>query len=193
MRKWCAILATGVLFALPLCAQQKDTGAASSSNSKSETVVATPASARDFSIAPASPSLFAMPAAAKPADIFSDWANNPWNRNAWGQLTPKFEVAGLFSYIDFRPGATNNFNNMGGTGSFAYNANKWLGLVTESLGAYSFKRDIYTLPTGATQQVLTTIKGTQQTYLFGPRLNLRQLRSFRALRGSSVWRRPRRL
>jgi len=179
MRKWCATLAVGVLFALPLCAQQKDTGTASSSNSKSETVVATPASARDFSIAPASPSLFAMPAAAaaKPADIFSDWANNPWNRNAWGLLTPRFEVAGLFSYINFQPGAENNFNNTGGTGSFAYNANKWLGLVGE-FGAYSFRRDIYVLPSGATQQVLTTIKGTQQTYLFGPRLNWRRFDHF---------------
>jgi Outer membrane protein beta-barrel domain/Bacterial Ig domain len=179
MRKWCAILATGVLFALPLCAQQKDTGTASNSNPNSESNVATPASARDFSIAPASPSLFAMPAAAagKPADIFSDWANNPWNRNAWGQLTPKFEVAGLFSYINFQPGAENNFNNMGGTGSFAYNANKWIGLVGE-FGAYSFKRDIYILPSGATQQVLVTTKGNQQTYLFGPRLNLRRFDHF---------------
>lgn len=177
MRKWCAIVAMGVLFALPLCAQQKDAGTASKSNGTSEKAVATPASERDFSIAPASSSLFAMPAAGKPADIYSDWANNPWNRHAWGLLTPEFEIAGLFSYINFMPGAENNFNNYGATGSFAYNANKWLGLVAE-FGGYRFSRDIYVLPPGATQQVLASIKGNQQTYLFGPRLNWRRFNYF---------------
>jgi hypothetical protein len=179
MRKWCATLAMGVLLALPLCAQQKDAGTVSKSNGTSENAVATPASVRDFSIAPASPSLFAMPAAAagKPADIFSDWANNPWNRHAWGLLTPKLEVAGLFSYLNFMPGAENNFNNYGATGSLAYNANKWFGLVAE-IGGYRFSRDIYVLPSGATQQVLATIRGNQQTFLFGPRLNWRRFNYF---------------
>ncbi len=178
MRIWCATLAVGALLALPICAQQKDTSTASKSKDTSATAAA-PAAASDFSIAPASPTLFALPKAAapKPADIFSDWANNPWNRGAWGLLTPKFEVAGLFSYINFEPGAENNFNNMGGTGSFALNANKWFGIVGE-FGAYSFRRNIYTLPTGATQEVLTNIKGTQQTYLFGPRLNWRRFDHF---------------
>jgi len=179
MRKWCATLAMGALLALPLCAQQKDTGTASNSNANSENAVAAPASARDFSIAPASPRLFAMPAAAagKPADIFSDWANNPWNRNAWGLLTPRFEVAGMYSYINFMPGPENNFNNYGGTGSFTFNVNKWVGLVGE-FGGYSFRRGIYELPPGATQQVLTTTKGEQQTFLFGPRLNWRRFDHF---------------
>ncbi len=179
MGKWCATLAMGALLALPLCAQQKDTGTANNSNTNSENAVAAPASERDFGIAPASPSLFAMPAAAagKPADIFSDWANNPWNRHAWGLLTPQFEVAGLFSYINFEPGAGSNFNNYGGTGSFAVNANKWLGIVGE-FGAYKFKRDIYILPPGATQEVLTSIQGTQQTFMFGPRLNWRRFDHF---------------
>jgi len=177
MRKWCAIVAMSVLLALPLCAQQKDAGTASKSNGTSGNAVATPASERDFSIAPASSSLFAMPAAGKPADIFSDWDNNPWNRHAWGLLTPEFEIAGLVSYINFMPGAENNFNNYGATGSFAYNANKWLGLVAE-FGGYRFSRDIYVLPPGATQQVLASIKGNQQTYLFGPRLNWRRFDYF---------------
>src|ERR1700756_1764257 len=87
MRKWYAIVAMGALFALPLCAQQKDADNAAS-NKTAESTNAVPAG--DFSIAPASPSLFAMPApAAKPADVFSDWSNNPWNRHAWGQLTPR--------------------------------------------------------------------------------------------------------
>ncbi len=180
MQKWCAIVAMGILFALPLCAQQKDASTASKSTRTTDNAVATPASDRDFSIAPSSPSLFAMPApaAAKPADIFSDWANNAWNRHAWGLLTPKFEIAGLFSFINFAPGSDiHNFNNYGATGSFAYNANRWFGLVAE-LGGYRFSRDILYLPAGATQTVPATIKGNQQTYLFGPRLNWRRFNYF---------------
>jgi len=164
MRKWCAIVAMGALIALPLCAQQKDATKATSSKS-TESTNAVPAG--DFRIAPASPSLFAMPApAARPADVFSDWSNNPWNRHAWGQLTPRFEVAGMFSYINFDPGSYRNFNELGATGSFTYNANRWLGIVGE-VGGYRFDR-----------QVSGTISGNMQTYLFGPRLNLRRFDHF---------------
>ena len=154
----------GALIALPLCAQQKDATKATSSKS-TESTNAVPAG--DFRIAPASPSLFAMPApAARPADVFSDWSNNPWNRHAWGQLTPRFEVAGMFSYINFDPGSFRNFNELGATGSFTYNANRWLGIVGE-VGGYRFDR-----------QVSGTISGNMQTYLFGPRLNLRRFDHF---------------
>jgi hypothetical protein len=173
MRKWCATLAMGALFALPLCAQQKDAGTATTSSETSDNAV--PAKS-DFSIAPASSSLFAMPAApaAKP-DIFSDWANNPWNRHAWGLLTPKYEIAGLFQYINFCPCSFKNFNNYGATGEFAYNVNKWLGLVGQ-VGAYNFSRQIYVLNGTDFSQV--TIKGSQETYLFGPRLNWRRFDHF---------------
>ncbi|HME56756.1 MAG TPA: hypothetical protein VKF63_00340, partial [Terracidiphilus sp.] len=142
MLKWGATVAMGVLLALPLCAQQKDASTTYKWNGASENSAATKSAGPDFSIAPASPTLFAIPAAAapKPADVFSDWANNPWNRHAWGRLTPKFEVAGLFSYINFCPCSEPNFNNYGATGSFAYNANKWLGLVGE-VGGYTFSRN----------------------------------------------------
>jgi len=179
MLKWAGTVAMGLLLALPLCAQEKNVVTAYNWNATSANSLAATSTGRDLSIAPASPRLFAMPAAAagKPADIFSDWSNNPWNRGAWGRLTPKFEVAGLFSYIDFNPGSERNFNNFGGTGSFAYNANKWLGLVAE-FGGYRFSRDVYVLPNGATQQVLTSLDGNQQTYLFGPRLNFRHFDHF---------------
>jgi len=178
MLKWGATVAVGVLLALPLCAQQKDASTAYKWNGTSENSAATKAAGPDYSIAPASPTLFAIPAAAaKPADIFSDWADNPWNRHAWGRLTPKFEVAGLFSYIHFCPGSEPDFNNYGATGSFAYNVNKWLGLVGE-VGGYTFSRNIYVLPTGSSQEVQSTIKGDQWTYLFGPRLNLRRFDHF---------------
>jgi outer membrane protein OmpA-like peptidoglycan-associated protein len=174
MRKWCAIVAMGTLTALSICAQEKDTSNTTSSK-PAESTNAVPAS--DFSIAPASPNLFAMPAAAaSPADVYSDWANNPWNRHAWGQLTPRFEVAGMFSYINFNPGSFNNFNQLGGTGSFTYNASRWIGIVGE-VGGYRFDRQIFVLsPTGTLTGA--TISGNMQTYLFGPRLNLRRFDHF---------------
>jgi hypothetical protein len=179
MMKWVVTVVMGVLLAVPLCAQEKNAITAYNWNGASENGAPATSMGRDFSIAPAAPRLFAMPAAAagKPADIFSDWDNNSWNRGAWGRLTPKFEVAGLFSYINFGPGSERNFNNFGATGSFAYNANNWLGLVAE-VGGYTFSRKISVLPAGATQPVLSTIKGDQWTYLFGPRLNFRHFDHF---------------
>jgi hypothetical protein len=175
MRKWCAIAAMGALIALPICAQQKDASNASG-NKPAEATNAVPAS--DFRIAPASPGLFAIPApAAHPADIFSDWSNNAWNRHAWGLLKPRFEVAGMFSYINFGPGAFNNFNQLGATGSFAYNANRWLGLVGE-VGGYRFDRQILILNPATNTFSGATISGNMQTYLFGPRLNLRRFDHF---------------
>src|ERR1700674_504298 len=175
MRKWSLIAAIGALIALPLCAHQKDASTANSSKTTESTNAVPPS---DFSIAPASPNLFAMPApAAKPADVFSDWSNNPWNRHAWGQLTPRFEVAGMFSYINFCPCAFKNFNELGATGSFAYNVNKWLGIVGE-VGGYRFDRQIFVLDTTTNTESLATISGNMQTYLFGPRLNLRRFDHF---------------
>ncbi len=107
MRNWCAIVAMGTLLALPLCAQQKDASTASNDKATTESTAASANTASsDFSIAPASTTLFPMPkaaAAANPADIFSDWENNPWNRHAWGLLTPKFELAGSVSVHQFLP------------------------------------------------------------------------------------------
>jgi len=146
MRNWCATVVLGVLFALPLCAQQKDASTGTKPSGSTESSATANAAASDFSIAPASSSLFAMPAAAAPKpDIFSDWENNPWNRHAWGLLTPKFEVAGMFQYVNFCPCNSNNFNNYGASGSFTYNANKWLGLTAEVSG-YHFDRTVFGPP-----------------------------------------------
>ena len=174
MRKWCATVAMGVLFALPLCAQQKDASTASKSNTPSENTATANATAGDFSIAPASSSLFPMPAA-RPADIFSDWDNNPWNRHAWGLLTPKYEIAGMFSYVNFCPCSFANWNSFGATGSFTYNASKYLGLNAE-YGAYHFSRSVFVL--NGTDYTATSITGSFQTWLFGPRLNLRRFDHF---------------
>ena len=175
MRKWCVTVAMGALLALPLCAQQKD---ASTANKENTTESSNAVAVHDFSIAPASPTLFPMPAAAAmPAgDAMSDWNNNPWNRHAWGLLTPKYEVAGMFSYINFCPCSFKNFNQLGATGSFAYNVNKWLGIVGE-IGSYRFDRQIYVLNTDGSYTP-ATISGNMQTYLFGPRLNWRRFDHF---------------
>jgi len=180
MRKWCAILAVAAWLALPLCAQQRAAGTVEG-RSAAEAAAANSAPENDFHIAPASPNLFAAappaPAAAGGGDIFSDWANNAWNRHAWGRLTPKFEVAGMFSYINFCPCSFQNFNQYGGTGSFAYNANHWLGLVGE-VGGYRFDREVFLLDPSTNTQVPTKLSGNMQTYLFGPRLNLRRFDHF---------------
>lgn len=182
MRNWCATLAVGALLALPLCAQQKDASTASKPKGASENTASASAATSDFSIAPASPTLFAMPAAAapKPADIFTDWANNPWNRHAWGRLTPKFELAGLFQYVNFCPCLTHNFNSYGASGEFAYNANNWLGVVAQ-VGGYHFKREVYGPPvqteTGF-DYPLNEMSGSFETYLFGPRVNFRKFDRF---------------
>lgn len=177
MWKWCATVAMGALIALPLCAQQKDASTANTSTEATDNAVPPKSMASDFGIAPASSSLFAMPAApaAKPADIFSDWDNNPWNRHAWGLLTPKYEVAGLFSYINFMVPGFRNWNNLGATGSFAYNVNRWVGLTAE-IGAYSFSREVYVL--NGTDFALSSLKGSQETYMFGPRVNFRHFDHF---------------
>jgi hypothetical protein len=167
----------GALLALPICAQQKDASTASSTNGTTENAATANATTSDFSIAPASQTLFAMPAAAAPnPDIYSDWDNNPWNRHAWGLLTPRFEVAGLFQYVNFCPCTPANWNNYGATGSFTYNANKWLGLTAE-LGGYHFSRQIYAPPVG-TNYLLESITGSWQSYLFGPRINIRRFDRF---------------
>jgi outer membrane protein OmpA-like peptidoglycan-associated protein len=172
MRKWCA---------LPLCAQQKDASTASKTNDKSESTATLSSTASDFNIAPRPANLFAMPAAPSPKpDIYSDWANNPWNRHAWGRLTPRFEVAGLYQYVSFDPSAFRNFNSHGGSGEFAFNASSWFGIVGQ-MGWYHFDRQIFGPPvvtsTGTTYN-LETISGSFETYLFGPRLNLRRFDHF---------------
>jgi len=182
MRNWCATVAIGALLALPVCAQQKDASTASKTNETTESAATANATESDFSIAPASPTLFAMPAAAAPmpADIYSDWANNAWNRHAWGRLTPKYEIAGMFQYVNFCPCTFQNFNSFGATGSFTYNATSWLGLNFE-IGDYHFNRQIYgapiTTPTGTTLP-LESLSGTFQTFMAGPRINFRHFDRF---------------
>lgn len=180
MRNWCVTVVMGALFALPLCAQQKDAATAGKAKGTAERTATVEAPTSDFSIAPASPTLFGMPAAAapKPADIFSDWANNAWNRHAWGRLTPRYEIAGLYQYLNFNPGeGFRNFGGHGASGAFTYNANDWLGLTAE-IGGYHFKRQVLGTPDALGNVPVESITGSLQTYLFGPRINFRHFDHF---------------
>jgi hypothetical protein len=88
-------------------------------------------------------------------------------------LLPRFELAGMYDYINFSPGgAFANFNNHGGSVSLTYNASRWLGLTAE-VGTYSSERNVFPL-TGTNDSV----RGGIISYLFGPRLNLRKFYNF---------------
>src|SRR5260370_41002450 len=79
----------------------------------------------------------------------------------------------MYDYINFAPGDPfANFNSHGGSGSFTYNASRWLGLTGE-FGGYIFERNLFPL-TGSN----TSANGSFFTYLFGPRLNLRKFDHF---------------
>jgi outer membrane protein OmpA-like peptidoglycan-associated protein len=177
MRNWCATVALGtLLLALPLCAQQKDASTASKTNDTSDNASTTNAAPpSDFSIAPGSQTLFAMPTPAPMPDIYTDWANNPWNRHAWGLLTPRYEVAGMFQYVNFMPSTYNNFNNLGASGEFTYNATSWLGLTAQVAG-YHFTRQIPVVTSTGT--TLESISGSWETFLFGPRVDIRKFDHF---------------
>jgi hypothetical protein len=79
-------------------------------------------------------------------------------------VVPKFELAGGYSYINFAPGGgIPDFQNHGGNGGFTYNVNRALGLVAE-VGGYGFSRRVNG----------NKLDGSMNTYLFGPRLNMRR-------------------
>ena len=165
MRNWCAAVAVSALLALPVCAQQQTQkqngdGAGAAAAEKSP---ATPAAG---DITPASRNLFALPESPRPKPVPAGGASS--DKTAPGQLVPKFEIAGMFDYVNFHPGGGfDSFNNLGGSGSFTWNVSRWVGL-TEELGGLSYDRNVNG----------STIHGGITTYLVGPRLNLRKFDYF---------------
>jgi outer membrane protein OmpA-like peptidoglycan-associated protein len=88
-------------------------------------------------------------------------------------MLPRYELGFVYEYINFMPGDPfNNFNNHGATGSFTVNANRWLGLTME-VGGTTFKRYDSQVPGGN-----FGLQGNQNTFLFGPRLNMRKFDHF---------------
>jgi len=174
MRNWCAALVMSALLALPLCAQQKSTGAGDETTSAAPKAEkhATSSNAAPSSKPVAAKNVFALPARPRPTP-FPGPAAAPADSRPPGRLVPRYEVAGMYSYINFAPGDPfANFNNHGATGSFTYNASKWVGLTAEA-GEYRFSRNIF--PIIGNNSAATD---SLSTYLFGPRLNLRKFEHF---------------
>jgi outer membrane protein OmpA-like peptidoglycan-associated protein len=174
MRNWCAALAMSVLLALPLCAQQKNSGAGDESTNAAANAEksAAPAKAAGSSKPLAAKGVLALPATPRPAPFPGTAAADADSREP-GRLVPRYELAGMYDYINFNPGdpfAT--FGNHGATGSFTYNASRWVGLTVEG-GGYRFNRNLFPV-TGSNAGV----QGGFTSFLFGPRLNLRKFDHF---------------
>ena len=163
MRNWCAAFAMTALLALPLCAQQRGSGAGGDAANAMEKSAAS-------SKAAATKSVFALPRTPAP---FPGPAAAAADTRPPGTLVPRYEIAGMYVYTNFGPGDPfGNFNSHGGLGSFTYNASKWLGLTGE-FGGYRFERNLFPL-TGSSAPT----SGGFVTYLFGPRLNWRKFDYF---------------
>ncbi len=164
MRNWCAAIAVSALLALPVCAQQaRQNGDGAGAAAAAEKTPATP-SAGD--ITPAARTLFALPASPRPKALPSGSKSS--EDQAPGKITPKYEIAGMFDYVNFNPGGGfSSFSNYGGSGSFTWNPSRWIGL-TEELGGLSYNRNVNG----------TNIHGGTTTFLVGPRLNMRKFDYF---------------
>src|SRR6266852_2346131 len=172
MRKSCLALAMSAFLALPLFAQQKSSGT-NDGNMGTAVAKSAPASSasKNFSVVRMN-GMFALSAAPRPTPFPGPAAATEDTRPP-GRLVPRYEIAGMFDYINFAPGDPfANFNSLGGSASFTYNASKWLGLTAE-VGEHRFKRNIFPL-TGNN----TPASDSLTTYLFGPRLNLRKFDHF---------------
>jgi outer membrane protein OmpA-like peptidoglycan-associated protein len=166
MRNWSVALALSVVLVSPTCAQQRNTSPEDAAKANADASEKNAAPANGASVAPAARNLFALPAAPQPAPFPAVAASK--DETPVGRLVPRYETAVGYSYVNFAPGDPfDSFNSQGATGSFTYNASKWLGLTGE-IGSYHFNRNFSGTPTG----------GYYTTYLFGPRLNLRRFDYF---------------
>jgi len=159
MRNLCAALAMSALFALPLCAQQKSSEADGEAMNAAANADKSAASRKNAEgNKPVAIGLFALPATPRPKPFPGPAAAS--DKRAPGQLVPRFEIAGMYDYLNFGPGNPfPNFDGHGGSGSLTYNASKWIGLTGE-VGTYDLAR------------------GAITSFLFGPRLNLRKFDYF---------------
>src|SRR5216683_2797993 len=158
--KWSVIVAGIALLSLPVGAQEKNSGP--DENDRERAAGADLASRADFGAA--SRNVFSVPEAPR-VTPFPAASNG--SSEAPGRLVPRFELSAGYSYVNFRPGSPfGAFSNHGASGSFTYNASRYLGLTAE-LSGYNFS-DV----SGA------NVQGGWTTWLFGPRLNLRRFDYF---------------
>jgi len=137
MRNWCAVLVMSGLLALPLCAQQKSSGAGdettnAANREKSATSSNTAGGGRaaGSSKPVATKGVFALPSTPRPTPFPGPAATA--DTTAPGRLVPRYELSGMYQYLNFSPGDPfSSFSNHGATGSFTYNASRALGLATE--------------------------------------------------------------
>jgi outer membrane protein OmpA-like peptidoglycan-associated protein len=169
MRNWCQYLVVGVvaiLLALPALSQQKNSasgeeGASASPAPENTKVVTNAAPARSW---------FGTPEAPRPKS--STVATATKDSRGPGYDLPRYEISGMYQYLDFAPG--NSFNDLGshgGGGSFTYNASRWVGF-TEEIGYHRFTRDLSSFGGSS------SARGSISNFLFGPRLNYRKFDYF---------------
>ena len=172
MRKWCAAVAIGAMFALPAWSQQKGAGTDETATKPETSSAATAAnSAANGGLVRVARSVFALPDAPQPSG-FPRPASTA-DTDAPGQLVPKWEIAGMYNYMSFHPGSPfSDFGNQGGSGSLTYNLSRWVG-VTAELGGLHYDRNEFPL-TGSSRSV----SGGLTTYLFGPCVNMRKFDHF---------------
>src|SRR5216683_3844277 len=108
MRNWCAALVMSGLLALPLCAQQKSSGAGDDTTNaapKAEKHATSSTAGGGRAVGSSKPvatkGVFALPATPRPTPFPGPAAADT---RAPGQLVPRFEIAGLYEYINFAPG-----------------------------------------------------------------------------------------
>lgn len=171
MKRECGLIVAGiVLLSLPLAAQETSGGASSNEANKQLTIARNnnndgEGSTLSGPVRLRSRNLLALPDTPRP-NPFPAAAGG--SDEAPGRLVPRYELSAGYSYVNFNPGSPfDSFNNHGASGSFAYNASRYLGLVAEFSG-YDFERNL----TG------TNARGSWNTWLFGPRLNLRRFDYF---------------
>jgi outer membrane protein OmpA-like peptidoglycan-associated protein len=170
MGKWCVVVVMGALLALPGFAQQRTSStednagtAAEAAKPAAETSVVNVVPAHNFFAMPATPRATPFPGPAAAAAV----------QEEPGRLVPRFELAVVYQYINFMPGDPfEHYNNHGALGSFTVNANRWLGLTVEAGGA-TFRRNLFPLTGNSTR-----VEGVSNTFLAGPRLNLRKFDRF---------------
>jgi outer membrane protein OmpA-like peptidoglycan-associated protein len=170
MRKWCAALALSAILALPLCAQQNRSGPGDETTNTAAAAEKSAASgnAGESSKSTVAKGVFALPATPRPTPFPGPAAASAETQSP-ALLVPRYEVAGMYDYVNFSSGNPfANSNSHGGSGSFTYNASRWLGLTAEAAG-YNTQRNLFPL-TGSNNSV----RAGFMSYLFGPRLNLRK-------------------
>src|SRR6516225_10170191 len=177
MRNWCLASALSVVLASPLCAQQKAAGSSDDTSGSKEAAALKSSLGRSNAVATDQASfskeIFAIPAFPPPKPFPKPQAAHAKDTRAPGQLVPRYEISGMYFYVNAAPGSPfDNFGNQGGGGAFTYNASRWLGLTAEVAG-YKFDRSLFPL-TGST----ASVNGSMVSYLFGPRLNWRKFDYF---------------